>query len=222
MANLPYVTATGNIGRALDGIVSAATPERVSQDFVKTILNVPGGSGDQMTSFLKKVGFANSDGSPSSIYKSFRNFTSRGIAAADSLKFGYGPLYVRNEFMHKLSDDALRGLIIEETGLGDESAVPNLVLSSIKAIRKHADFSSSQANISQPMEAASPVKIVPIAPHQDNLPQPSVGQRYGMNLAYTINLNLPATSDIAVFNAIFKSLSARLIIRVWQYGGSFA
>jgi hypothetical protein len=100
MANLPYVTATGNISRALDAIVSAATPERVSGDFVKTILKIPGGSGDQMTSFLKKVGFSNLDGTPSSIYKQFRNISSRGHAAAESLRIGYAPLYVRNEYMH--------------------------------------------------------------------------------------------------------------------------
>ena len=32
-----------------------------------------------------------------------------------------------------------------------------------------------------------------------------------MNLSYTINLNLPATSDIAVFNAIFKSLKENVL-----------
>jgi hypothetical protein len=33
----------------------------------------------------------------------------------------------------------------------------------------------------------------------------------GMRLSYTINLNLPETSDIAVFNAIFASLRENLI-----------
>lgn len=142
MANLPYVTATGNISRALDGIATAATPERVSGDFVKTILKIPGGSGDQINSFLKKIGFANPDGTPSSIYKSFRNSATRGSAAAASLKFGYAPLYVRNEYMHQLTDDKLKGLIIEETGQSEDSSVAGLVLASIKAIKKYADFSS--------------------------------------------------------------------------------
>jgi len=35
----------------------------------------------------------------------------------------------------------------------------------------------------------------------------------GLNLGYTINLHLPATSDIAVFNAIFKSLRENLLSR---------
>jgi hypothetical protein len=33
----------------------------------------------------------------------------------------------------------------------------------------------------------------------------------GFNLGYTINLNLPATSDAAVFDAIFKSLKEHLL-----------
>jgi hypothetical protein len=33
----------------------------------------------------------------------------------------------------------------------------------------------------------------------------------GLGLSYTINLNLPATSDITVFNAIFKSLKEHLL-----------
>ena len=207
MANLPYVTATGNITRALDAIAAAATPERVSGDFVKTILKIPGGSGDQMNSFLKKVGFTNADGTPSTIYKKFRNQGSRGAAAAESLRFGYAPLYARNEYMHQLTDDKLRGLIIEETGSGDDSTVPAMILASIKAIRKYADFSS---NGEQPIEDIVQPPIghgtMPTA-----LPAAAQQQSVGMNLSYTINLNLPATSDIAVFNAIFKSLRDNLL-----------
>ncbi len=98
MAALPYVTATGNVEKALLGIKAAATPPKVTQDFVKTILKIPGGSGDQMTSLLRKIGFVNTDGTPSDIYTRFRNNSSTGSAAADSLRYGYAPLFKRNEF----------------------------------------------------------------------------------------------------------------------------
>jgi hypothetical protein len=152
MAALPYVTATGNIEKALKGIKAAATPESVSQDFVKTILGIKGGSGNQITAYLKKIGFATPDGTPTDLYKKFRNSATEGWAAAQALKTGYAPLYVRNEYMHKLPDDDLKGLIVEETT-----------------------------------------------------------QRLGLNLGYTINLNLPATSDPAVFNAIFRALKEHLL-----------
>ncbi len=209
MATLPYVTAPGNIEKALRGIKSAATPETVSQDFVKTILQVPGGSGDQMTSFLKKIGFAGSDGSPSEIYKRFRNPSTAGKAAAEALKVGYKPLYVRNEYMHQLSDDKLRGLIIEETGQGDDSSVVSLILASIKAVKKFGDWTEIPPLIEEHPKPDTP-KSVTI--HHDGLPTPSLRtEGLGLNLSYTINLNLPATSDIAVFNAIFQSLKENML-----------
>jgi hypothetical protein len=55
MASLPYVSSPGNIVKALNGIKAAAVPDRVSQDFVKTILKIPGGSGDQIDFILKEA-----------------------------------------------------------------------------------------------------------------------------------------------------------------------
>lgn len=212
MANLPYVTATGNVARALNAIAAAATPEAVSGNFVKTILKIPGGSGDQMTSFLKKVGFVNSDGTPTEIYKKFRNGATRGMAAAESLKFGYAPLYKRNEFLHELSDKEIRGLILEETGAAADSSSPNLILSCIKAIRQFADFNQSTETETHP-ETVPVKEIVVDNRRQDRADRPigaSMG-KVGLNVGYNINLNLPATSDIAVFNAIFKSLKENLL-----------
>lgn len=209
MGTLPYVTAPGNIEKALVGIKSAATPPSVSQDFVKNILKIKGGSGDQMTSFLKKIGFARSDGVPTDIYKKFRNSGTSKRAAADALKFGYGSLYVRNEYMHTMSDDELKGLIIEETGQSDDSKVVGLVLSAIKAIKNHASWDAEDD--AQELEdrfvedQTSPMHIT------QGTSSAAKNNSVGLNLSYTINLVLPPVSDPAVFNAIFKSLKENLL-----------
>lgn len=205
MAALPYVTSPGNVDKALKGIRAASTPDSVSQDFVKTILKIPGGSGDQITSFLKKIGFAGPDGKPTRLYTRFRNQATSGSAAAEALKIGYRPLYDRNEYMHKLSDEELRGLIIEETGAAEDSSVPGLVLSAIKAIRAYADFNASPT---VEMGSVSTALAPPAQPPPSQLPP---GEGVGLSLSYTINLNLPATSDVAVFNAIFRSLRENLL-----------
>ena len=222
MAALPYVTATGNIERAFSSIKQAATPTTISQDFVKTILQIPGGSGNQMTSFLRKIGFVAPDATPSSLYTRFRSTDpeTSGAAAAEALKIGYAPLYMRNEYMHQLSDEKLRGLIIEETGAGGDSSVATMILNCIKAIKKHANFHAKGRAVT--------IEIPQEAGWQGNGSGPSQGSPnengradtenfaplssgVGLNLAYTINLNLPATSDISVFNAIFKSLKENLL-----------
>lgn len=209
MAVLPYVTAPGNIEKALRGIKAAATPEAVSQDFVKTILGIKGGSGNQMTAYLKKIGFATADGTPTHLYKKFRNSATEGWAVAQALKTGYAPLYVRNEYMHKLSDEDLKGLVVEETGAEQDSNVVPLILACIKQLKKVAKWD------------AIPIEEKPEKPVIETLPSntlsqqspiaPPTPQRLGLNLGYTINLNLPATSDPAVFNAIFRALKENLL-----------
>lgn len=209
MASLPYVTAPGNVERALKQIKSAATPEAVSQDFVKTILGIPGGSGNQMTAYLRKIGFVAPDGKPTDIYKKFRNTVTEGWAAAQALKTGYAPLYVRNEYMHQLTEEQLRGLIVEETGVEQDSAVVTNVLGCIKHLKKHAKW-----NVEVVEEAGqnSPVAAPPNPDrNQHNYVPPEAPPRLGLNLGYTINLNLPATSDPAVFNAIFRALKEHLL-----------
>lgn len=212
MATLPYVTAAGNIRKALEGIVSAATPERVTQDFVKTILHIPGGSGDQMTSYLKKIGLAGPDGTPTELYRQFRNQGTRGQAAVAALRKAYEPLYKRNEYMHELPEAKLKGLIIEETGAEEGSSSVTCVMSAIKALKAFADFSGIDSSV-------SPTSVViqsDVQHRETNHPEmpgtvSAAASGLGLNLSYTINLNLPATSDIAVFNAIFKSLKDNLL-----------
>jgi hypothetical protein len=214
MSNLPYVVSPGNVPKALEAITAAATPDKVSQNFVKTILKIPGGSGDQMASFLKKIGFADAGGSPTDIYKKFRNESSRGRAAAESLRIGYAPLYRRNEFLHELPDKDLKGLILEETGLSADSSVPGYILSCIKSLKKFANFESNELGDNDEEMKEKP-EIYRMATYGGNNSDPpptsNISKAVGLSVGYNINLNLPATSDISVFNAIFKSLRENLL-----------
>jgi hypothetical protein len=206
MASLPYVSSPGNIDKALSGIKSAAVPDRVSQDFVKTILQISGGSGTQMTSFLKKLGLANSDGSPNEVYKKFRNPTTSGVAMAGAIKHAYAPLYIRNEFMHELSDSELLGLIVEETGQSHDSQSVKLTFSCIKHLKTFANFNTKVSE--QEIQAEKKSELPAVTPTTTNERHT---RSLGLNLGYTINLNLPATSDPEVFDAIFRSLKEHLL-----------
>lgn len=202
---LPYVTAAGNIDKTLNGIKQAAVPERVSQDFVKTILKIPGGSGTQMTTFLRKLGMANADGTPSDRYKKFRNPTSSGAAIAEAIRSAYAPLYVRNEFMHELGDAELLGLVVEETGEPHDANNVKGIVSTLKHLKPFATFNALPATSKTDEEPTTP------PPPRSNNGANQNGQSLGLNLGYTINLNLPATTDPEVFDAIFKSLKENLL-----------
>jgi len=208
MASLPYISSPGNIDKALGGIKSAAVPDRVSQDFVKTILKVAGSSGDQMTTFLKKLGLSNNDGTPSELYKKFRNPTSSGSAIFAAIKHAYAPLYKRNEFMHELTDADLLGLVVEETGQPHDAQPTRLIVSCIKHLKTFAKFEAEDSKTQPPAVVEDKPN-----PANDRVPQRETGTSLGLNIGYTINLNLPATSDPEVFDAIFKSLKEHLLRR---------
>ena len=202
-ANLPYVPTPGSVKSVLDKIKSAATPDRVTGDFVQTKLQIKGGTGSSLPPFLKKIGLVNSDCTPSGLYHKFRNSQSSGSAIAEAMRIGYRELFDVNEYCFDLNDAELSSLICQVSGAAADSSVAGLTVSAFKILKTYADFDAKP----------KPSEITTEAPGPSSLPYQlsPVDRKLGLNLSYTINLNLPATADQAVFNAIFRSLREHLL-----------
>jgi hypothetical protein len=198
----PYLTAPGTLTRALQQIKAAATPDRFTYDYMENTLGLKGGSARPVVPFLKRTGFIGSDGSPTDLYKRSRNPSETGQAAAEGLKTGYRVLFDMNEKAHELSDESLKGLVVQATGLERDSPTVRAIVGSFKVLKSLTTF----APVSSPAAPESQQEI--LIPTRD-ANQADTG--VGINLSYTINLNLPATADVSVFNAIFKSLKENLL-----------
>lgn len=205
---LPYLASPGSIKTGLEKIKAAATPDRVTQDFVTTKLQIKGGTGAALIPYLKKIGFVASDGSPTEIYKRFRNHATAGSAVADAVKLGYKELERVNEYFYELNDKDILALIVQVTGVEEGNQVAKLTLSTLKTIKSFADFETKQSALADlPKDKFGSSD----GSNGQSPPPPSGEKSIGLNLSYTINLNLPATSDQAVFNAIFRSLKEHLL-----------
>ena len=110
--------------------------------------------------------------------------------------------------MHKLSDEELRGLVIEETGAADDSSAVPLMLACIKHLKKFAKWDSTT---SMPRGDEESVPNVHERPDRSLTSKGLSQQGLGLSLGFTINLNLPSTSDPEVFNAIFRALKEHLL-----------
>jgi hypothetical protein len=53
LSAVPYLSGPGSIRTALEKIAEAATPDRVTQDFVQTMLGIKGGTGAAIIPFPK-------------------------------------------------------------------------------------------------------------------------------------------------------------------------
>lgn len=199
--SLPYINAPSYITKVLQKIKDAETPPRFSQDFLATTLQMPGGSPRPVIPFLKRTGFLATDGTPTDLYKRFRGAQS-GAAAAEALRNGYRPLYRINEFAHDASDQKLRELVVQATGAEKGSRRVGSITASFKALKAFANFSTVAKDTNQE-DLNNDQEVV-----QEASLQTSVD---GIKLGYTINLNLPPTSDVAVFDAIFRSLKEHLL-----------
>ena len=203
--SVPYLMAYGNITRVLERIQEAQVPPRFSQDFLDTTLRLSGGGARPLIPFLKRTGFLAGDGTPTDRYRRFRNKSNSGAAAAEALKMGYAPLYAVNEYLHDASDAAFKGVIVQVTGSEPNSSTVGAIVGSFKALKAFAKFDAETAADAAPAQD----DVAPTA-----IREPSVAATasdVAIRLGYTINLNLPATTDIAVFDAIFKSLRENLL-----------
>ena len=202
-SKLPYLASPGTILTALNKISKAATPERVSKDFVNTKLEIKGGAGAAVVPLLKKIGFVAGDGTPTKLYEQYRNPATSGAAVAAGIKHGYRPLYEVNEFAHDLNDSDLKGLIVQVTGLNEKDSVVKQTFSTFKKLKEKASF---DGRLSETGDGESDGED-----DRGDSGGGSSGKPLPINIVYTINLNLPASTNIEVFNAIFKSLKEHLI-----------
>jgi Family of unknown function (DUF5343) len=202
--SLPYLVSPGSIKNALEKIRQAATPERVTGDFVSTKLAIKGGTGAALIPFLKKIGLVNSDGTPTDLYKNYRNPATGGAAIASAIKIGYKKLGQVNEYFYDLKDDELKALIVQVSGMEQDSQVVKLTFSTLKTLKAFAKFDELIEDTQTP-ETSSGADKKSDASRRN---RQNIG---GINLSYTINLNLPATSEQAVFNAIFRSLKEHIL-----------
>lgn len=213
---LPYMNSTGLVSKILDKIKEAKTPDRFSQDFLGTVLGYSSGSAKPFISLAKRIGLINSDGTPSPLYHRFRGSEDESKAAmAEAIRKGYAPLYKRNEYAHDLDKKKLEGLIREITGMEEGNSVLRAITGTFEALKKYADFDAVSGTGSADAGDSG-------GGSGDGSGDGDGGGTGGggaddasnglpMRFGYTININLPDTNDIAVFNAIFKSLREHLL-----------
>lgn len=201
--NVPYMSAPGSIVKILEKIKAAVTPENFNADFLSTKLGFKGGNYRTFISWAKKAMLLNSDGTPTQLYKKFRNPTSSKSSLAQALKNAYSELYSRNEYCHDLDKKAFKGLVMEATGESHDSKIVDNIVSTFFTAKSIADFDSNIENNSEEQVSADK--------KEGNIGEHPSLKKVNLGLNYTINLVLPKSDDPSVYNAIFKSIRENLL-----------
>ncbi|MBT2245363.1 DUF5343 domain-containing protein [Sphingobium sp. BHU LFT2] len=200
---IPYSTSPGVFKKALELIIPAERPDKFGANYMETILKLTGGSARTVPPMLKKMQFLGPDGTPTLLYSKFKTDGGRTQAAYEGLRNAFTELFRRNEYIHKADENGVKDTIVEITGLKRSDPIVRLMYQSFDAVRGfiHGDITQSLE------ETPSP----PTAEDQTTTPTMTRSKTGHLGISYNINIILPETDNISVFNAIFKSLNENLL-----------
>ena len=195
------INNTGSLAKMFDSIKTAGVPDRVTTEFLKTI-GLKSSNDRPIIPVLKGIGFLDANGKPTELYKAYRSHDG-GKVLASALHNAYSDIFLANTKAQGLSLDKLKGIIASKTTKGD--AIVERIARTFQALAKSADWSE-----------ATEVPEISVEPEQKELERPC-NTSTTANLAktpsfhYNLEIHLPTTTDITVYNAIFKSLKENLL-----------
>ncbi len=200
----PYMVANGKISQILDKIKRAAEPPKFTHSFLKK-LGFASTNDRAVIPLLKKLEFLNDDSTPTEKYKDLRDSTRFRYALGEQVKVLYADLYAINTTIHEASEEEIKGAISRVTGK-DETSVGRYY-ATYKTLTDIAEFDELTVEEEQ-------VELT--EENEENQESSSKVQLPAMNVNspdfhYNIQIHLPATTDIAVYNAIFKSIKENLM-----------
>jgi hypothetical protein len=122
---------------------------------------------------------------------------------ATQLRHAFADLYAANEYAHKLNKTELTSKLKTLLGAANDDKIIPTVAGTFLELVKLAKF-----------DGAAPKKKKEQDEVEDQEKEDFTGQHHRptkLGISYTINLNLPPTTEIEVFNAIFKSLKEHIL-----------
>ncbi|WP_425063011.1 DUF5343 domain-containing protein [Pyruvatibacter mobilis] len=206
--SLPYMNAYGKISQILEKAASAQKPPKFTQDFLETKLGFKSTSDRAIIPLLIKMNFLSGDRTPTDLFSKFKNSNERKAAIAEGMRKAYAQIFEVNEYAYEADKNEVEGIFAQVTGMGTDEPSFKAMVNTFLRLRDMADFESKAGNEtaseSEDTEVSSETKS-----SSNNAQLNGVLPQIG--LSYSINLKLPETTDVEVYDAIFKSLKENLL-----------
>jgi len=154
---------------------------------------------------LKALGFLSPDGKPTALYHEYRDHSRSKSVMAQALRSAYGDIFLIKEHPTDADRSAIQGKFKSYHNASDN--VASLMAKTFYALLALADLKATSA--AKPVTRESEKKVD--APDEDQEGEPPLRRAAASTLHYNIQIHLPATKDVEVYNAIFKSLREHLI-----------
>jgi len=209
-----YVQTVGQLMDLFKQIRQGQAPEQFTAQHLKD-LGFRSSNHRLFLPLLKALGFLTADGKPTSRYHEYRSDeqTARHTMG-QALKDAYGDLFVLREAPSNSDRNLFEGKFKSTHNTTDRMA--KLMANTFFALLPMADINAVRNNHIDDNKEPLPLPP-PSTPHVEEKDKPDESGPMGKprkispNLHYNIQIHLPATKDIEVYNAIFRSLKEHLL-----------
>lgn len=201
--DLPYLLTPKTFPKLLEKLQAAAVPTKMTANVLKKF-GFPSSNDRAFIGLLKRLGMLDDYGKPTDRYAQFRNKSrSRGVLA-DGIRDAYGELLDVHTNLYDESLEEIKSAV--STVSGRDQKYVNLIANTFKLLCENADFDSAlqpETVVDDDVELAGDT-VAEVRTNGDAPKQTDALQ--GLSFNYNIEIHLPATTDISVYNAIFRSL----------------
>jgi uncharacterized protein DUF5343 len=199
-----YVYSTATLKKLLRQIQQGTAPDKFTIGHLRG-LGFKSSNDRAVIPLLKDLGFLKEDGSPTQRYHDFRDPNRAGAVMAEALRQAYGELFLITAKPTGENRKAIVGRFMSAHNVKDK--VAQFQAATFFALLEHADLETAGPR-REPVVATADPEVTPKGQPHGGRERPGPGID---KLSYTIEVHLPASKDIEVFNAIFRSMREHLL-----------
>ena len=202
-----YLIATKNLEGVINSVTSAKAPERFTNRFLED-LGYKSSNDRLFVGMFRALGLIDDMGQPTQRYFDFIDQTQTSRILADGIREAYEDLFNLRRDAYNLSYDEVKNKFKTLTqGQKSDNVLSNMT-STFRALCSQADWSKPTQNSQRvPEEKPNVRESTNATADHTNLDE----QVKKMNLHYNIQIHLPETSNMSVYDAIFQSLKKHLL-----------
>lgn len=205
-----YLITTKNLNSIINSVVSAKAPDRFNNKFLED-LGFKSSNDRLYVGLFKALGLIDESGMPTNIYHKFIDQSETSSVLSECIQVAYEDLFNLRRDAQNLSLDEAKGKIKTLTQGQKSEKVITLMASTFKALCEIATWNKNikykNENIVNKDNLDPKPKILDEIPKDVNIENKN-NKVIGLN--YDIQIHLPETTNMAVYDAIFQSLKKHL------------
>lgn len=203
-----YLVTTKNLDAFFNSLLNAQAPTKFTNKFLEQ-LEFKSTNDRLFIGVLKALGFIDNGGTPLERYFKFLDQTQSRNVLAEAVREVYKDLFTINVKANEMSPSEVKNKLKTLTQGSKSDKVLSLMANTFTALCKYADFSNT---VSKQLVTVEKHDLDNEPPHSEQrLMHELVNKKITTEMHYNIQIHLPETRDLTVYDAIFKSLKEHLL-----------